>query len=121
MTTDTWAALVGFVLPALVSIVSREEWKPWLKGIVALLSSAIVGTITAMIAGTLTGTTWVQAVGVVFGISQLAYHTWWKNTDIAGMIERSVNVIAGKPAAPALGGTPGDSVASTAGRHAKPE
>jgi ABC-type uncharacterized transport system permease subunit len=110
MTTDQWAALVGFFLPALVAIINREEWKPWVKGAVALLASALVGTITALVAGSFTGASWIQAVGVVFAASQLAYHTWWKGTDIAGQIEKAINIISPqKDSQPALGGSPGSS------------
>lgn len=108
MSTDTWAALVGFVLPALVAIVNRSEWKPWVKGIVALLASVLVGTITALIAGNFTGSSWIQAIGIVFAASQVAYHTWWKNTDIAGLIEQFFNIFP-RPSAPPLGGAPGSS------------
>jgi ABC-type uncharacterized transport system permease subunit len=95
VTTDQWAAVVGFVLPVLVSIVNREEWKPWVKGAVALLASFVVGTVTALLAGQFTGTTWLQAIGVVFATSQVAYHTWWKGTDLGALIEKKVNVITG--------------------------
>lgn len=110
MTTDTWAAIVGFVLPALVAIINREEWKPWIKAVVALLASVCVGTVTALLSGSFTGTTWVQAIAVVFAASQLAYHTWWKNSDITDWIEQSINIITGKPQIdPSLGGVPGKS------------
>jgi hypothetical protein len=108
MTTNTWAALVGFVLPALVAIINRSEWKSWVKGIVALLASVVVGTITALLAGSFTGASWLQAISIVFAASQVAYHTWWKNSDIAGLIEQFFNIFP-KPVAPPLGGIPGQS------------
>jgi len=113
MTTDQWAAVVGFVLPALVAIINREPWAPWIKGLVALATSILVGTITALLAGQFTGATWFQAIVITFAASQVAYHTWWKGTEIAAWIESHVAAgppaLAGKHEAPELGGTPGDS------------
>lgn len=94
MTVEQWSLVVGFLLPALVSIVNRAEWKAWVKAVVALLASVVVGTVTAMLGGQFTGANWVTSIGIVFGVSQAAYLTWWKNSDIAGWIEQ--NVLAGK-------------------------
>lgn len=111
MTTDQWAAFAGFFLPAVVAVVNRAEWKSWVKGLIALLASVLVGTVTALLGGQFTGHTWVEAVGVAFAASQVAYHTWWKGTNISTWIEQTINVIAGKPAPPVVveDGTPGDS------------
>jgi hypothetical protein len=112
MTTNTWSAVVGFLLPALVAFINRSEWKSWVKAVVALLSAVLVGTVTALLAGSFTGSSWLQAIGVVFAASQLAYHTWWKNSDITGWIEQALNIFA-KPVAPPLGGASG----ASNGRH----
>jgi hypothetical protein len=61
------------------------------------------------LSGGFTGSTWLQAIGVVFAASQAAYHLWWKNSDIAGWIEKNFNVIAGNSSSPPLGGAPGGS------------
>ena len=110
MTVDTWAAVVGFVLPAVVAVINRENWKPWIKAVVALVASVAGGTVTALLSGQFTGGSWLQSIGIVFAASQLFYHTWWKNSNIAGWIEQAINVFSGQPKAitePALGGTPG--------------
>lgn len=96
MTVDQWAAVVGFFLPGLVSIINRAEWKPWLKAVIALLVSVVVGSVTALLSHGFTGATWLQAIGVVFAASQAAYHLWWKNSDITDWIEQSINIVAGK-------------------------
>lgn len=94
MTVEQWSLVVGFLLPALVAVVNRAEWKAWVKALVALLASVVVGTVTAMLGGQFTGANWVTSIGIVFGVSQAAYLTWWKNSDIAKKIESSIN--AGK-------------------------
>lgn len=94
MTVEQWSIMVGFFLPALVAIVNRQEWQSWVKAVAALVASVVVGTVTALLSGGFTGANWVTAIGIVFAASQLAYHTWWKGSDIAGWIER--NVLSGK-------------------------
>jgi peptidoglycan/LPS O-acetylase OafA/YrhL len=93
MTVETWSALVGALLPALVSVVNREDWKSWIKAVIALGSSVLAGTITALLAGDFTGLNWVAAIGIVFGTSQIAYITWWKGSGITKSIENKVNVV----------------------------
>lgn len=114
MTVDQWAAVVGFFLPALVAVVNREEWKSWIKAVIALGASAVVGTVTALLGGGFTGSTWLQAIGVVFAASAASYKLWWKGSGISDKIEQAVNVIAAS-AAPALGGSAGDSGAAANG------
>ncbi len=121
MTIEQWAGMAGFLVPALVAVVNREEWKPWVKAVIALLSSIVVGTVTALLSGDFTGTDWATAIGIAFAASQVAYMTWWKGSGITTWIEDNINVISGKqspPEAPELGGTPGDS-APVGGRHAR--
>jgi hypothetical protein len=91
MTVEQWSLLVGLFLPALVSIVNRAEWKSWVKAIVALLASVAVGTVTALLSGQFTGANWATSIGIVFGVSQAAYVTWWKGSDIAKKIESGIN------------------------------
>ncbi len=108
MTADQWAAIVGFFMPALVALVNRAEWNSWLKALVALASAVLVGTVVALLGGGLTGENWIQSVGIVFAASQVAYHTWWKGSNISSFIEDGANIIPGKKQ-PDLGGSPGDS------------
>lgn len=91
MTLAQWSAILGFVLPALVAIVNRSDWKSWQKAVVALVASVAAGTVTALISGSFTGANWATSIGIVFGASQLAYHTWWKGSDITKWIENTIN------------------------------
>lgn len=104
MTVDQWAGIVGFLLPALVAVVNREEWKPWLKAVVALGSSILAGTVTALLSGDFTGTNWVTAIGIVFAASAASYKLWWKGSGISDKIEKGVNLISGKSLPPELEG-----------------
>lgn len=114
MTPEQWAAGVGLVMPILVAIVNRPEWNSWVKAVVALVASIAGGTITALLAGQFTGASWFTSVGIVFGVSQGFYHTWFKGSDINNFIEQRINLLFGMKtiegsSAPAEDSTPGDS------------
>jgi len=93
MTVETWSALVGLFVPALIAFVNRSDWKDWIKALVALASSILVGTVTALLGGQFTGSNWVTAVGIVFATSQVAYLTWWKGSGITKKIEKTLNIV----------------------------
>lgn len=93
MTVETWAVLVGAFLPALVAFVNRAEWPSWAKALVALGSSVLAGTVTALLSGEFTGASWITSIGVVLGASQASYLLWWKGSGISNMIEQGVNVL----------------------------
>lgn len=98
MTVETWSALVGALLPALVSVVNRYDWKSWIKALIAFGTSVLAGTVTALLAGDFTGLNWLAAIGIVFGTSQVAYITWWKGSGITKSIEQKLNVVPDVPA-----------------------
>lgn len=85
----TAAAGIGSVMPVLVAVVVRSNWPNWVKGLIALATSLLLGVIAAAAANDLTALGWMKAALVVFGASQVAYHTWWKTSGIAGAIERA--------------------------------
>lgn len=110
MTVEQWDAVVGFVLPLLVSLINRPEWKSWVKATVALTASVAGGTVTALLAGEFTGSSWISSIGIVFASSQAFYHLWFKNSGITSWIEESVRLFFGKKSTdPVEDGTPGDS------------
>lgn len=78
----------GSLLPLLVAIVCREKWASWVKGIVVLLSSLLVGLLAAWAGGDLVGKGVVQSVIVVWGTALATYNMFWKPTGIAPWLER---------------------------------
>ena len=81
---------IGWVMPLLVAVVVRSKWPNWVKGVVALLTSVILGAVSVATAGDLSNPTdWLAAAITVLTASQVAYHTWWKPTGIAPAIERN--------------------------------
>ncbi|HEY6018648.1 MAG TPA: hypothetical protein VIY48_01800, partial [Candidatus Paceibacterota bacterium] len=61
--------------------------------VIALASAVVVGTVTALLSGSFSGVNWVAAIGIVFAVSQTAYHFWWKNSDISKFIEQKFNIV----------------------------
>ena len=104
MTIQMWSAGVGFLLPILVSVVNHESWSPWVKAVVALGSSIVAGTVAAFLGGQFNGTNLLTDAGIIFAVSQVSYHTWWKGSDITLWIEQKINIFK-----PALGGAAGQS------------
>lgn len=89
-TSDLMAAIVGALMPALIAVVVRSSWPSWLKGVAAVGSSTVVGTVAAWIAGDLTTPEgWAQKVLIVIAAAQAAYKLWWQPTGIGPAIERA--------------------------------
>lgn len=102
MNIEEWSTIVGFLMPALVSVINQVHWLSWQKALVALLASVVGGTVTALLNHNFTGASWVTAIAIVFGSSQLFYHTWFKNSGISAAIEKKVNLpIGGRSSASA--------------------
>lgn len=92
-----YSLLVGSTLvPNLVSIIVRSHWPAWLKGVIAVATSIIAGTITAWANGQLTGLNWVQDVFAVAVAAIGAYKMFWQPTGIGPALE-----LATQPSHPA--------------------
>lgn len=92
-----WATIIGFMLPALISFINQAKWSSQVKGVVALASSVVAGAGTAYFAGQWNSEDVVRSIMIVLILSQVAYATFWKPTNIASSIERDTTI--GKPPA----------------------
>lgn len=84
---DLWSAVVGFVLPLLIAVVTRARWSSELKGAVTVAACAIGGTMTALLNGGLHGASVIRAALVVAASTVLFYATLWHPSGIAPAIE----------------------------------
>ena len=79
--TEVLAFLVGAIMPPVVDkVIGNRALPSWAKLTIALVTSAVVGTLIAWATGDLTGawaSGWLNAVGVAFMASQVFYRTWW--------------------------------------------
>lgn len=75
---EALGVLIGILVPPVVDKVQRAEWPAWVKLLVALGTSIVIGTATAAATGELASTgDWWGVVTAVFVASQVAYRTWW--------------------------------------------
>lgn len=91
-------AVIGGVMPPLISMVTRVAWPKHVKAAVALASCAVVAVVVALAEGLLTGLTagstlqlaWMSTA-LIAPIAVKTYDRWWKGTDVADFIEANVN------------------------------
>lgn len=73
-----WAIVVGFFMPLIINFVINAKWVPWKKVLVAFLVSAVVGTITALIAGAYEGLGIPSIILLTLVVSITAYQNFWR-------------------------------------------
>lgn len=73
-----WAVIVGFFSPIVLNFILNAEWPRATKAIIAFVFSAVVGTVTAIIAGAYEGMGIPSAILLTFVVSIAAYQNFWK-------------------------------------------
>lgn len=73
-----WAVIVGFVSPLALNFIVNATWPKWAKALVAFLFSAVVGTITAIIAGAYEGLGIPSTILLTAVVAITAYQNFWK-------------------------------------------
>lgn len=74
-----WAVIVGFVSPIVLNLLINATWSDKKKSLVAFGFSALVGAITAFIAGAYEGLGIPSTVLLTAVVSISAYKGFWKN------------------------------------------
>lgn len=88
-----WSAIVGFLMPLLISFVNQPRWSSFVRGLVAFVASAIAAAGTVYFTGDFDeGSDVVTAALTVFLVTINTYHFWWKPSMIAPKIERLTSV-----------------------------
>lgn len=73
-----WAMIVGFVSPLVLNFIISATWHRNVKALVALGFSAVVGTITALIAGAYEGLSIPSTILLTFVVAITSYQNFWK-------------------------------------------
>lgn len=73
-----WAVIVGFVSPIALKFIVSAAWPSWAKTLTAFLFAAVVGTITAVIAGAYAGLGIPSTILMTLVVSITAYQNFWR-------------------------------------------
>jgi hypothetical protein len=87
-----YSALVGFLLPPVLSIVIQSGWPQRVQAVVAFLACLAAGAGTAYFEADLDGRTWVSASLIVLTTGLATYRNFWKPTGISPAIEKATNL-----------------------------
>src|SRR5687768_6328895 len=73
-----WAVIVGFVSPLALNFIVSATWPAWVKAVSAFVFSAILGTVTAFIAGVYEGLGIPSMILLTLVVSITSYQNFWK-------------------------------------------
>jgi hypothetical protein len=73
-----WAVIVGFISPLVLNFIISATWPAWVKALIAFGFSAIVGTVTAIIAGAYEGLGIPSTILLTAVVAITAYQSFWK-------------------------------------------
>lgn len=83
-----WSLLVGTLLPMLVAVVQQPRWPNWLRAVVTVLVSLVVGAVTTYLEGGLTLDDWVGASLTILVAALATWRNFWKPVGVTDAIER---------------------------------
>lgn len=95
MTAEQFSALLGAFLPILIGVLLQANWAKWVKRLVVIAVSFVIGLIVTAIADGIKVDTIdniIQTIFVVIGAAQVAYVTFFKPTGLAENIEKNINL-----------------------------
>lgn len=84
---EVWSALVGVVMPLVVSLVNQSSWPKGLGAVVSVATSLAAAGVTCWLHGDLNGNDYLGSVSVILSASFATYHLFWKPTGIAPKVE----------------------------------
>lgn len=73
-----WALIVGFVSPLVLNFIISSKWSSRTQSLVAFAFSAVVGAVTAIIAGAYAGLGIPSAILLTFVVAIASYQSFWK-------------------------------------------
>lgn len=76
--TALLALIVGFIAPVVYNLLIQSGWSARTQSIVAFLFSAVLGGVTALVAGAFNGVGIVTSILIVFVVAISTYQSFWK-------------------------------------------
>lgn len=89
---EMWSAIVGFLLPPVLSVIQQTGWSPRLRAVVAFVGCLVAAAGTVLIQGGWTWERWVEASLLTLVTALATYRNLWKPTGISPAIEQKTNV-----------------------------
>lgn len=86
-----WAAIVGFLMPPAIALITQTQWAKPLKGLVAFALCLIAAAVTVWLSAEWDGGDYVKTAMIVFAAAVGTYHVWWKPSGIAPSIEAATS------------------------------
>lgn len=86
-----FSVLVGFFLPMVVAVINQPHWSDQVRGLMAMVSSIVAGAGTAYFSGHWDSTDILRSIMIVLIISQVAYTTFFKGSEITKSIENKTS------------------------------
>jgi len=87
--TQAVAAIVGFLMPPVIAFITKENWTPQLKGLIAF-AVCVLATLATL--GYESSVDWhnVKTLMPIVFISAIStYHFWWKPTGISDAVGKT--------------------------------
>jgi hypothetical protein len=86
-----WAAIVGFIMPPIMSIIQQPSWSQSVRSIIMFIVSIIVGFGTAWFKGDLNGVDITTSILIVMVTGIATYQGFWKPNGVSPAIERATS------------------------------
>lgn len=91
--TEAAAIIVGIVMPLLITLVKQFGWPAKVNFIIALVSCAGAGVLTAWAFGLFTGTAVIVAIATIFTVAQAEYRLFWQGTQTEELVNLKTSFV----------------------------
>jgi uncharacterized membrane protein len=86
------SALIGLLLPLLVSVVEQSHWPNWARSAVGVSSSMIAAVVAAIAEHKFNLHDWAASALTIFLMTKTTYLAVWKPSGLSGLIEKATSV-----------------------------
>ncbi len=87
-----YSALVGALLPLVISFVKKAEWSSQTKKLVAAGLSLVAAVITVVVTeGSLSFELLLASVGTIFALAKTTYDGFWEDTSVDTTLTRAMS------------------------------
>ena len=90
------AAVIGFFLPLIISVIQQTEWKPGAQAVVAFLVCVVAAIVGSYFTGEIKlsdpSWDWITWFGAIWATAMVSYKALWKPTNVSPKIEETTNL-----------------------------